>query len=139
MKTYISVITSALLLFFQYTCVQAADQATGLITDEVELVNKIRIPVNTSDGKSQSETSPTDSKYGEVFVLASTMMRYELIEQTIITDATGTAFTPDQLRTPCTVKMVAQRLTNGYYNAQEIVVKSCSSHASNSWLEQPGK
>lgn len=134
---YISVIAFTLITLFSYTSLQAANQATGLVSEIVEITKKIRIQ-NNSDEEKGEESSHNDSKYGEMFVLDSTSMRYELIGQTMIVDVTGNTLTPDELKTPCTAKIGYQKLGSGYCNAQKIEVKNCTSNASNAWFEPSG-
>lgn len=137
MKAFIILPTfiCALLALFPYP---STAQPRNETLEEVEIQKKIRIQVVKDDAARSEESSEGQNHYGEIFLLDSTSMRYELIEDTAMSDMSGNKVSPDQFRTPCTVKLVIQKLDSGYANILKLDVKSCSSNASSEWFESSG-
>lgn len=125
----------ALLVLFPYP---STAQPRNETLEGIEIVKKVRIPIVKDDAASSEEASAGQNNYGEMFVLDSTSMRYELIEETAMSDMLGNKVSPDQLKTPCTVELVVQKLNSGYTNILKLDVKSCSSNASSEWFESSG-
>lgn len=126
----------ALLVFVPYPSTALPRNET---LEGIEIVKKMRTPITKDDSASSEDTSAGQNEYGEMFLLDSASMRYEIIEETTMRDMSGNTIVVDQLKTPCTADLVIQKLDSGYSNTLEIKIKSCSSNASNKWFEVNGE